>query len=503
MRPRPLPPLGPTLTRRGFLEGALGVAGAAALGPLPGCAAGYPFTLGVASGEPHARSVVLWTRLAPDPLGGGGVGSVNVPVAWELASDPGMQDIVRSGVVETGPAWGHAVHVIPRFLDADRWYWYRFHALGATSPVGRTRTMPAFESAAQRLRFALCSCQDYQNGFYSAYHNMAQEDLDLVVHVGDYIYEGGVDGSAPRQHNSGQIFTLDDYRNRYALYKLDPSLQAAHQNFPFIVTWDDHELDNNYAGDSPSDGSSPEAFAARKAAAYQAYYEHMPLRPWQQPRGTRLQLFRELRFGDLARFFVLDTRQYRTDQPCGELGPPCGDELTGTMTGDRQERWLLDGLARSGSIWNVLAQQVMMTRINFDAWDGYQAVRGRLLEFLATQRPSNPVVLTGDIHSAWVAELKRDFSDPGSETVASEFVTTSISSEFPAQLAPIVPNVLPGNPQIRYFEGLHRGYLRCDVTRDRWIADFRGVDSILDPQASVQTLASFVVEDGVPGLEPA
>lgn len=479
------------------------------------------FSLGVSSGDPSSDSVVIWTRLAPRPLEGGGMDRRQVPVRWEVALDPRMRRVVRRGVAHARAEWAHAVHVTVEGLDPDRWYFYRFQAGHEDSPVGRTRTLPAPHALPRRLRFGLVSCQDYQNGFFSAYQNLAAEELDFVVHVGDYIYEDGPRPLAPRQVPAGEIITLDDYRNRYALYQLDPALQAAHAAFPFVVTFDDHEVENNYAGNIPEENQDPVAFARRRQGAYHAYYEHMALGERAQPDGNAIALYRKLRFGRLAQLHVLDTRQFRTDQPCGDgLKPPCAGfpDPAGTMTGAAQEEWLRRSLARSEAIWNPIAQQVMFMRwnlgpaaapgtgipfFNMDAWDGYPVARQRLLDFLVERHPANPIFLTGDIHSAWAADILEDFAQPDAGIVAAEFVATSISSDFPAALIPAVQATLPANPHIRYFEAAHRGYLRFDVTRDRWRADYRGVATIASPQSPVSTLASFVVEAGHAGVIPA
>ena len=514
------------LSRRQFLESTSALL---ALGLLPAfvrralAATSSLFSLGVASGDPTSRSVVLWTRLAPDPLRGGGMGPGDVPVDWEVFGDAGLTRRMRRGRTRARARDGHTVHVTVEGLAPDRWYWYRFRAAGEASRVGRTRTMPQPGALAERLRFALCSCQDYQNGYWAAYRDIAAQDLDLVVHVGDYIYEYAADPNAVRQHTGGETTTLLDYRNRYALYRLDPMLQEAHARFPFVVTWDDHEVENNYAGDRSEDPqTSREAFLARRAQAYQAYYEHLPLRRSTRPRRGAMTLYRQVDFGRLASFFMLDGRQFRTPQPCGAgvIVPECPDvfDPAATFLGSAQERWLFRRLGRSRTRWNVLAQQVMMMRgdlgaalgsttpvYNPDAWDGYQAQRRRILDFLARERIANPIVLTGDIHSAWVANLKPDFLDPASPTVAAEFVCTSLSSDFPASFVSLVEaNLGPTsrNPHILFFEGRHRGYTLCEVTPERWRADFRIVDTLSDPDSTVQTVASWVVDAGRPGARP-
>ena len=517
------------LSRRRFLRASAAFSALAGLRLVPGAralaASGPLFPLGVASGDPRATSVVLWTRLARDPLlPDGGMGPASVTVDWEIAADEGFGQIVRRGRELARSVDAHTIHVTPGGLRPDTWYWYRFHAAGETSRVGRTRTMPARGALPSQLRFALVSCQDYGNGYYAAYNDIAQQDLDCIVHVGDYIYEYADGSGAVRQPVGGETQTLADYRARYALYRLDPQLQDAHALFPFLVTWDDHEVQDNYTGLISEYDIPAEVFAARRADAYRAYYEHMPLRRSARPTERGMFLYRHFDFGRLARIVMLDGRQYRTDQPCDapDLGiaPSCPEDSSpaGTFLGARQEYYLRRALQRSRANWNVLAQQVMMMRgdlgaafgsatpiYNMDAWDGYQAQRTRLLDFLAERQPSNPIVLTGDIHSAWAADLKRDFLDPTSPPVAVEFVCTSITSDFPASFVPLIEaNLGPNsaNPHIKYFEGRQHGYVRCTVTPGLWRSDYRAVDSILDPFAPASTIASWVVEDGVPGTRP-
>lgn len=512
--------------RREILRGGAALAAFALLSRTPvarasawPAAADSPFTLGVASGDPDATSVVLWTRLAPDPLAGGGMGPTPVPVRWEVATDPAMNDVVRSGEEIASAEDAHSVHATVQGLVPDRWYWYRFIVNGVASPIGRTRTFPDPRVVAQRLRFALTSCQDWQAGLYTAWRDISEQDLDCVLHVGDYIYEGGISRQAIRQHNGGEIFTLEEYRNRHALYRSDPWLQRAHALFPFIVTWDDHEVDNNYANDVQEQNTPREAFLERRANGYRAYYEHMPLRREAKPVGPDMNLYRFFDFGRLARLSVLDTRQFRTDQPCGDLlRVPCAGvfDPSATMTGAEQERWLLRNLLLSRARWNVIAQQVMMMQMNYaagisadqqlfimDVWDGYFEARRRILEWIARYRIRNTIVLAGDIHSAWAGDLKPDFDRPESPIVGSEFVCTSVSSGFQTDLVGLVTLGIPGNPHIKYFNGLQRGYTLCDVTPQAWTSHFRVASTTSDVFAPVTTARSFVVQHGVPGLVPA
>jgi len=509
-----------SLQRRNFLFGAGALASLAMIDPASTFAQSRtvkftadPFSLGVASGDPWPESVVLWTRLAPDPLNGGGMPRQPVNLRWEIAGDDQMRNIVASGSATARPELGHSVHVEVFGLQPARWHWYRFNSGGAASPIGRTRTAPASNARVDRFSFAFASCQHYEAGFFTAYKHMLEEDLDLVVFLGDYIYEGAAVPGRVRAHNGAEPKTLAEYRNRYALYKCDPLLRQAHAAFPWVVTWDDHEVENNYAGDVDQDNEPRQKFLARRAQAYQAYYEHMPLRPSTFRRGRSVEIYRRLRFGDLMEMSVLDTRQYRTDQPCGDgVKPVCPQALDpkATMMGGKQERWLTQGLDQSRARWNVIAQQVMIAPVDaksgpereysMDKWSGYVEARNRLLDFLARRRPSNPVVVTGDIHTNWAADLKADFDKEDSPIVGAEFVGASISSGgdgSDTQLS--TAQRLAENPHIKFFNA-QRGYVRVALTPERWQTDYRVVAAVTRPDAEISTRASFVVENGQPGV---
>jgi len=475
----------------------------------------YPFSLGVASGDPVAHGFVLWTRLAPDPLRGGGMPPDDTTVGWEIAADESMRRIVKKGSAVAPAELAHSVHVEVDGLAPDRWYWYRFHVSGAVSPVGRARTMPPAGVMPDRLRFAFVSCQHYEQGYYTAYRHLAGEDVDLVAHLGDYIYEGGITPAATRHHTSPEVMTLEDYRNRYALYKCDPDLQAAHVERPWILTWDDHEVSNNYAGEFSATHDPVDRFLRRRAAAYQAYFEHQPLRFTARPHGPDARLYRTVDVGELARFYVLDTRQYRTDQPCGDrIQPVCAerDDPAATMMGSEQERWLFDRMTGSKARWQVIAQQVFMAKAdhdptegeayNMDSWNGYPAARQRLLDFVGERGGADTVVLTGDVHSSWAADLKRDWAE-SSPAVASELVGTSISSGGDGnEVFEGVDAVLAANPHIKFYNG-KRGYVRCELNRDRWRTDWRMVPYVSRADAPISTVKSFVLERGRPGLMEA
>ncbi|MEZ4415993.1 MAG: alkaline phosphatase D family protein [Gemmatimonadota bacterium] len=507
-------------TRREFLRRVRDFGALLALGSLPSCRGDRPsrlgidpFGLGVASGDPTPDGIVLWTRLVADPLRGDALLEGVQTVAWELAADESFRQIVRSGSETVLPELAHSLHLELDGLEPGRDYWYRFMTNDATSPVGRARTAPAAGGMSDRFRFAFVSCQHWEQGLYTAYQHLAQEDVDLVVHLGDYIYEYGPDLRV-REHNGPEIMSLADYRRRLSLYKSDPLLKTAHERAPFVVTWDDHEVDNNYAGAISQDDDPRDAFLLRRAAAYQAYWEHQPLRRAQMPTGPDALLYRRLRFGGLIEMSVLDTRQYRTDQPCGDgRKPRCAEAYLeeATMMGAEQERWLMENMARSDARWNVLANQVMMSEVkaivngaesySLDQWAGYVAPRQRLTGFLAETRPSNPVVLTGDIHSNWVADIKVDYEDAVAPVVATEFVGTSISSGGDGQDSyESIPQTLSMNPHVKLFNG-QRGYVSCTVTPDEWRADYQVVDYVSRPGAPVRTRASFVVENGRAGAQ--
>jgi alkaline phosphatase D len=483
----------------------------------------YPFALGVASGDPLPDSVVLWTRLAPDPLNGGGMLPEPVEIAWEIAHDEGFDAVVQTGSATATPDLAHSVHVDVTGLEPGREYYFRFFALNSVSPTGRTKTAPAFGTLADRLRLGFASCAHWEHGYFAAYRHLAREDPDLILFQGDYIYEYGPDddyqtgdGPPPVRRFSGTGETLDlaGYRNRHAQYKTDPDLQEAHRLFPWVATWDDHEVANDYTNTFSQAGDPADVFLARRAAAFQAYYEHMPLRPESMPQGPDLRLYRRLSFGTLAEISVLDTRQYRSDQPCGNtIGPRCDTALDPalTMTGPEQEQWLLDGLTASEARWNVISQQTMMAELavkvlgpdvlyNDDMWDGYPLARNRILGHIRDAGIANAVVLSGDIHSAWVNDLKTDFADPASPAVATEFVCPSVTARNP--VGGRLALLLSTNPHVKFLD-LRNGYTVCDVTPSRWQADYRAVKSARDPNTPVQTIASYVVEAGRAGAVEA
>ena len=510
--------------RRRFLEvlAALGVSQA-----LPSRASdrkvsfdSYPFTLGVASGYPTPDGFVLWTRLAPRPLEpGGGLAPEPVPMRWEVAADESMKSVIFSGETTAEPVWAHSVHVEVTGLAPDRWYFYRFLAGDAVSPIGRTRTAPAAGAAVARLRFAFASCQQYEHGYYNAYQHMVTDDLDLVVFLGDYIYESSVRQGYVRRHNqTAEPVALADYRIRHALYKTDADLQSAHRMYPWITTWDDHEVDNDYANDRQEAGTPPHEFLLRRAAAYQAYYEHMPLPAAMRPSGPDMRIHTGLAWGSLASFHVLDGRQYRSHQACPsaagrtwDVDPENCVELrdpSRTLLGKQQEAWLDERFANSRTTWNIVAQPLLMAQRDnrpgdgklfwTDGWDGYPAARRRLLESVVARGLSNPVVIGGDVHMHFVADLKLDFDDDKSPVVASEFTGTSISSN-PGRWQREWRAIRAENPHFKYLRGDQRGYVLASVSGGRFIADLVGVETVKKPESGAKVLARFVVQNGRPG----
>lgn len=482
--------------------------------------AANPFSLGVASGDPGPDGVVLWSRLAPDPLNDGGMTRDAVSVRWEVATDEAMRSVVKRGTATARPDLGHSLHVEVDGLRPSAWYWYRFDVGGESSQIGRTRTAPAANTIPSRFRFAFASCQHREAGHFTAYEHLAREDVELIAHLGDYIYEAATNPLAPpdsivKRHQEWEPTTLAQYRDRYALYKIDPALQAAHAAFPWVVTWDDHEVANNYTGAVSARNDPRDEFLVRRAAAYQAYYEHQPLRKASIPKGPDMLLFRTIGAGRLARFHVLDTRQYRSDQACGDgVKPACPEwsDSNRVVLGDTQERWLTHGVEQSQARWNILAQQIAFSRIPnpnqptfhaMDPWSGYPAARDRLLAWIAQRQQKNLVVLTGDIHAAFVMNVTRDALQPESPTIATEFIGTSISSgrdgfDRWGQLRNYETTV----PNMKYHNA-RRGYVRCELTPDRWTSDYRMVPYVMRPGAPVETAATYVVQSGKPGAERA
>lgn len=476
-----------------------------------------PFGLGVASGRPQPTSVVLWTRLmAADPAERP---DGAIAVDWSVAEDERLQKVVRSGRAMAEPQWGHSVHVDVDGLRPDRFYWYRFTVQGKASQVGRTRTAPDARGRVTALRFAFASCQQYEQGFYSAQRHLAGEELNAVLFLGDYIYERTWGRDLVRHHESGRPTMLDEYRNRYALYKSDRDLQAAHAAHPWIVTWDDHEVTNDYANDISPDDPRPEPFLAIRAAAYQAYWEHMPLSNKVKPAGPSFRLYDRYRFGDLAEVFTIDDRQYRARNACeakslqSRYVTECAERLdpSRSMLGAEQEAWFADGMKRASTRWNLLAQQTLMAELDsgkdgghrywVDGWDGYPMARQKLLDGVAASPTRDTLVLGGDVHAFWTADLKRDFADPKAPVVATEFIGGSLTSQTPPDKR--VQELARNNPHLRYGRGGVNGYGVVALEPTAATVSFRTVRSVKEQNSPVSTHARFVVEAGKPGAQSA
>ncbi len=528
-----------TTDRRSLLRLAAAIAGGTVLAPT-GAWAGrgapdYPFALGVASGSPAPDGCVLWTRIAPaslpNPL-------ATAAVRWELADDERFTRIVASGEAPAVPELGHAVHVEVNGLRPDRWYFYRFTLGDAVSDTGRTRTLPAADVLAQRLRFAFASCQRWEHGYYAAWRQLAADQPDLVVFLGDYIYEYAMprESKVPLARNNPlkAALTLADFRDRYALHKSDPDLQAAHRLCPWIVTWDDHEVENDYAGMTGRE--PPSQFPGIRAAAYQAFYENMPLRSSALVRGlaglgqpeNAVRVNERYAFGRLARFHVLDMRQFRDLQACRDpaRGPggsvkratcPQLDDPARTLLGAEQEKWLAEGLAAdagaAGPRWTVIAQQTLFSprlyaadgtgTVPADSWDGYPAARQRLMDSLAAARPRNPVFIGGDVHQNFVCNVHTRALELDSPVLATEFCGTSITSFSGTTQQRVDAWRGQHNPQIVYANPEKRGYVMAELTPQGFTTTLQGVEDALRADSAVSPLARFHVEDRKPLVQQA
>ena len=510
------------ISRRGFLAGTAGTAALIALGgcgdddgggeSLPSLTTtnppprldGDPFTLGVASGDPTPEAVILWTRLAPRPLarnGSGGMPPDPVDVVWEVAEDADFRRVVAQGVETATPEHGHTVHADAGGLEPGTSYRYRFRVGDATSPVGRTRTLPDDDAEVDSFALAVVNCQWLDSGRYAAYRHLADQDVDLVLHLGDYVYEYA--STNPDVRPRTEIVDLDDYRLRYASYKLDPALQAVHHRAPFVATWDDHEVVNNYAGDTGQGDLDAAAVRARRAAGYQAWWEHLPVR-FSPPEDGALEVYQSFAVGDLARITVLDQRQYSDVPPCrgqvvGDFGDCAEREDDRTRLGADQEDWFAEAVAADGVTWNLVGNPVVLagvdagqgsrSRFYLDTWDGYPDAQRRVIESLAAA--TNPVVLTGDYHAGMVLDVHETPFEPDTPVVAPEFMAPAISSVL------FDDDVASRTPHLR--EQLNaNGYLAVVVTPDRLTADFLAVDDVADPRSPVRSASTWRVDPGDP-----
>lgn len=490
---------------------------------------GNPFGLGVASGSPTPGGVVLWTRLlAPGFFDN--LGTSPITVRWELAHDEQFSRIAQSGQAQALHELAHSVHVEVAGLEPDRWYFYRFMAGDAVSPTGRTRSFPLPNALPQRLRLAFASCQRWEHGYYGAYRHMREEGLDAVLFLGDYIYEYPIAGAPVRIPTGSWTLTLDDYRARHALHKSDLDLQRMHAACPWLLTWDDHEVQNDYAGLTPGSSGPPvNSFAARRAAAYQAWYEHMPVRASVLTRavaglasGAEMRLYSRQRFGRLADIVLIDSRQYRDPQVCGRSGAggsgmvdPAAclawDDPNRTLLGTQQERWLDGALAQGGADWTIIGQQTLFGtrdarpgagRLHWnDGWDGYAAARSRLTQSLQRHSVANPVFFGGDVHENWVGHVKADYARPDSATLGVEFCGTSITSRSGGQERLV--ERLAENPHFLFADAARRGYGVAEFTPAHLTTTLRVVDDVTRSDNRIETLARFVVQAGRPKLEQA
>jgi alkaline phosphatase D len=528
-------------SRRAFLGGA-----AASLVAAPALAkliagsnwATNPFGLGVAAGAPSTDGFVLWTKLAPQPMhedpdAPGGITGPSVEIAYKIASDDAMKHVVQAGEAIADAAWGYSVHKTIRGLKPGRPYWYQFSSGNAESRVGRAMTLPS--RATDALKFAYFSCSHYENGYFSAYRHAASENPDFAVFLGDYIYEYHQKDASKhpivRVHsgNGDDLDSLSDYRLRYSQYRTDTDLQLLHANVPSLLTWDDHEVQNDYAGKWSETYIPPDQFLKRRANAYRAFYEFMPLKATSAPRGPDMRLYDRYDFGDLLRVDLIDGRQYRSRGACYENQQKLGKKGGGhaedpescpelldpsrSMIGLAQEAYLFDGLKTSRAKWNVIANDVMMAR-RFqpgpsgkmdgdwtDDWNGFPASRDRLMQHIASSKVSNPVAITGDIHSFWANELKTDFDNPNAPVIGTELIGTSVTSYgIDYDLA---KQLLPYNPHIKFFESRKRGYVSVDLNRKTLTAKYQAISDVTDPNATLSTLKTFVIEDGKPGPQEA
>lgn len=516
------------LSRRMMLRGAFGTAAAAFLKPWAGTAIAQtqpflndPFTLGIASGDPTPDGFVLWTRLAPQPFENlGGLHPEPIGVTVVVAEDESFRRIVRQSQVLARPDRGFSVHAEIRDLPPGRPFFYRFQSNGVQSPVGRTKTAPAYGAPLEHFRMAWATCQHYEQGFFTPYRDMVEQDPDLILHMGDYIYESSW-GPQIRRHVVPEPVALEEYRATHAIYKMERELQAAHAAAPWLFIWDDHEVDNDYAGDiSEEPDVSIDAFRARRIAAYRAFFEHMPLRRRSilTAEGS-MRIWGKAAFGDLMEVNLCDGRQYRTPMACpteddrggNVIARDCAERLDENRSylGVAQERWLNRNFARGPARWNVIAQPTLFSQFYThneegmatswsDGWDGYPAARQRMVDLFASRPEANPVVLGGDTHCYWVADVKQDFNDPESAVVASEFVTTSISSHH-SNHDGFAQNV-PNHPHIRHFDARERGYGLIDFRHDRMDVALRVVETTFRRDgAAARDQARFVVEAGQPG----
>jgi alkaline phosphatase D len=509
------------LSRRRFLAGAAAVA---ATWPLRTAAQGASgprtiFRHGVASGDPLPDRIILWTRVTPPDAGT----TTAIEVRWLIAEDERLERVASRGTASAAAERDYTVKIDAAGLRPGRPYYFAFEAGRERSPIGRTRTAPA--GRVNRMQLGIVSCANYPAGFFNVYRCLAgRDDLDAVVHLGDYIYEfaNAVYGDGTQSHRipdpPGEAVTLADYRLRYAAYRSDVDLQEVHQRHPFIVVWDDHESANNaWSGGAEAHTADKGDWRTRQREAYRAYSEWMPVR---EQNGAGIHLYRTFKFGDLADLVMLDTRGLR-DRQADRNDPAAIAHPSRTMLGAAQEAWLFDALRaskKSGSVWRLLGQQVMFAPItppgfrvqNIDAWDGYPAARSRIMDFLEREGIADLAVLTGDIHSSWANDLPRNpFGGyqpaTGSGSMAVELVTPAVSSpplfsiEGVREAAPLLRLALQ---HIKYLDGESRGYVLLEVTPSRLTADWYHVATVAERSDRERRATRFVCERGSSRLQP-
>jgi alkaline phosphatase D len=510
-----------TLLRTGLVTGGAAALSARQLDTRASAAAtpprSNPFTLGVASGDPRPDGVVLWTRLAVNPVAANGLGGMSASMQelqWQVATSATFAKIVRSGRVKAWAVNAHSVHVEVGGLLPGREYFYRFRLGRYYSRVGRTRTAPAPDTMPGSLAMSFVSCSAWERGWFTAYRRLAQDQPDLVLHLGDYMYEykPNIHPNAVRNHRGPETVTLANYRQRHAQYKTDPDLRAALAVAPWLVVWDDHEVSNNWADETPDSPEKVPGFMNRRAAAFKAYYENMPLRRSSIPSGPDMRLHRRIQWGRLANLHMLDTRQYRDDQACGDglKDCPAADDPSRSLLGMAQEQWLADGFASSRATWDVLGQSVFFSQrdatatpdntVAMDAWDGYRPSRARVTDSFVRAQVRNPIVLTGDVHAHWASDVHADFSEPDSPVVGSEFVCSSVTSGGNGYDEPSGKHPwMDYNPNLKFWTNL-RGYVQTRITPESFTVNFRCVPKVTVKGAAAFTRATFVVDDGVRGM---
>ena len=479
-----------------------------------------PFALGVASGQPRADSVVLWTRLLVQDADAA-QNTQALPVLCEVFADEALRQPVGQWTVMTDAQRGMSVHIEAKGLLPARHYWYRFSCGSASSPVSRTRTTPGAQDKVAQLRMALASCQHFEQGFFSAHRDIAQQDLDMVLFVGDYIYESSNPRYMVRAHQGGVPQTLDAYRARHAQYKGDADLRAAHAAHPWVMTWDDHEVVNDYANDRDQKFTDPLVFLRRRAAAYQAYFEHMPVRVGPDAANpANMRIHDRMALGQLADIWTLDNRQYRSHHACPDPLKGGGRVVTGcteladaqrSMLGMDQERWLTQGLNTSQAAWKVVAQATQMSSTGVatpmgrsaftDGWDGYPMARERFLQSIADAKLQDVLVLGGDVHMSVAAQLRVQPNDDKSPIVASELVTTSITSRGMGET--LAAQIRSSNPDIAHLRPDERGYTLIQITPQGVQSAFKTTANPVQRASVFATQAQFVVQRGVAGVVKA